>query len=64
MREEINVPADDKFQIISSHPVSELVFPKSYLGIEHSQGIVFIQITLNEGRTYRIKEALLQKDCE
>ena len=66
MREEINVPADDKFQIIASHPVSELVFPKSYLGIEYSQGIVFIQITLNEGRTTELTKRFYKRianDC-
>lgn len=61
MREEINVPADDKFQIITTHTVSELVFPKSYLGIEYSQGIVFIQITLNEGRTTELKKCFYKK---
>ncbi len=66
MREEINVPADDKFQIITSYPVSELVFPRSYLGIEYSQGIVFIQITLNEGRTTELKQRFYKRianDC-
>lgn len=66
MREEINVPADDKFQIITSHPASELVFPRSYLGVEYSQGIVFIQITLNEGRTTELKKRFYKRianDC-
>jgi phenylpyruvate tautomerase PptA (4-oxalocrotonate tautomerase family) len=66
MHEEINVPADDKFQIITTHAVSELVFPKSYLGIEYSQGIVFIQITLNEGRTTELKKRFYKRianDC-
>ena len=66
MREEINVPADDKFQIITSHAVSELVFPKSYLGVEYSQGIIFIQITLNEGRTTELKKHFYKRiatDC-
>jgi phenylpyruvate tautomerase PptA (4-oxalocrotonate tautomerase family) len=66
MREEINVPADDKFQIITSHPVSELVFPRRYLGIEYSQWIVFIQITLNEGRTTELKQCFYKRianDC-
>ncbi len=66
MREEINVPADDKFQIITSYPVSELVFPRSYLGIEYSQGIVFIQITLNEGRTTELQRRFYKRianDC-
>ena len=35
MAETIDVPADDKFQIITEHPRRELNFAPSYLGIEH-----------------------------
>ena len=66
MREEINVPPDDKFQVITSHPAGELVFPRSYLGVEYSQGIVFIQITLNEGRSTELKKRFYKRiasDC-
>lgn len=66
MREDINVPVDDKFQVITTHAVSELIFPKSYLGIEYSQGIIFIQITLNEGRSTDLKKRFYKRiatDC-
>lgn len=56
MIEEINVPADDKFQIISTHDGSELNIAPSYLGIEYSTGIVFIQVTLNAGRSFELKK--------
>ena len=61
MVETINVPADDKFQIITEHPPEELNFPKSYLGIEYSKDIVFIQITLNAGRTVEMKKAFYKR---
>lgn len=61
MLSEINVPADDKFQIITAHEASELVIPQSYLGIEYSPGIVFIQITLNAGRTTELKKAFYRR---
>lgn len=61
MVETINVPADDKFQIITEHPLEELNFPKSYLGIEYSKDIVFIQITLNAGRTVEMKKAFYKR---
>ena len=35
----INVPKDDKFQIITEHPPEELNYAPSYLGIEHSPGL-------------------------
>ncbi len=61
MLSEINVPADDKFQIISTHEATELVVPHSYLGIEYSPGIVFIQVTLNAGRTTELKKAFYRR---
>ncbi len=61
MTTEINVPADDKFQIITAHEATELNLPKSYLGIEYSEGIVFIQVTLNAGRTTELKKKFYQR---
>ena len=61
MLSEINVPADDKFQIISTHEVDELVIPQSYLGIEYSPGIVFISVTLNAGRSTELKKKFYQR---
>lgn len=61
MRTEINVPEDDKFQIITRHTPDELIKPKHYLGIEYSDGIIYIQITLNEGRTTEMKKRFYKK---
>ena len=52
----LKVPADDKFQILTRHAESELVKPGSYLGIEYSDQLIIIQITLNEGRTTEVKK--------
>ena len=64
MTAHINVPKDDKFQVITRHDNAELVMPKSYLGIEYSEGIIFIQVTLNEGRTTEIKKKFYKSICE
>jgi 4-oxalocrotonate tautomerase len=64
MLKHINVPADDKFQVITKHDADELVVPKSYLGIEYSQGIIFIQVTLNEGRTTELKKKFYKAICD
>ncbi|QNK66795.1 tautomerase family protein [Variovorax sp. PAMC26660] len=61
MRDTLNVPADDKFQIIARHDASELVRPASYLGIEYSAGFVVIQITLNQGRSVDLKKAFYRR---
>lgn len=61
MISEIQVPADDKFQIVSTHEADEISIPQSYLGIEYSPGIVFIQITLNQGRTTELKKKFYKR---
>ena len=63
MREQINVPEDDKFQIITRHDVSEFNLPKSYLGIEYSEGIIFIQATISFGRSADLKKNLYKAIC-
>ena len=47
MREQINASEGDKFQIITRHDSAQLVIPKSYLGAEYSEAIIFIQITIS-----------------
>jgi phenylpyruvate tautomerase PptA (4-oxalocrotonate tautomerase family) len=58
MVETINVPPDDRFQVIQEHAPETLVADRRYLGIERSEDVVLIQITLNLGRTLEQKRAL------
>jgi phenylpyruvate tautomerase PptA (4-oxalocrotonate tautomerase family) len=60
----IDVPADDKFQIITEHPAEVLNYAPSYLGIEHSPALVLIQITLTVGRTVQAKQAFYKEIAE
>lgn len=53
----INVPADDRFQIITEHAPDNLVIDPNYLGIRRSAECVILQITLNKGRTLEQKRA-------
>ena len=47
--ETFDVPKDDLFQIISEYePHSGLVRPSSYLGIEYSDNLIFIQLTVSK----------------
>ena len=57
MIQTINVPASDRFQIITEHPPEELIIDRTYLGIERSADCVLIQVTLNEGRSTELKKA-------
>jgi len=54
----IGVPANDRFQIITERPQDCLVFDSGYLGIERSDALIVIQITLNEGRSLDLKKRL------
>src|SRR5436305_14568073 len=61
MRELINVPANDKFQIITAHAAGELNVADNYPGNAYSDNVVLIQITLNTGRTVEMKKAFFKK---
>ena len=53
----LNVPKDDRFQLIADHSPTDLIIDPTYLGIERSADCVVIQVTLNEGRTVDMKRA-------
>lgn len=55
MAETLNVPPDDRFQIVTEHDPNSLIYDPAYLGIPRSDDIVIIQITLNQGRTLEMK---------
>ena len=55
---EIGVPNTDRFQVFSEKAPTELVFDRTYLGIERSDGFVAVQITLNAGRSIELKKQL------
>jgi 4-oxalocrotonate tautomerase len=60
----IGVPADDRFQVITEHDPANVIYPRAYLGLEHTPGLVMIQITFNEGRTTAQKQALFKAIAE
>ena len=61
MRETINVPENDKFQIFNEHPADDLNIADNYLGNSYSKDIVIIQITMNAGRTVEMKKAFFKR---
>ncbi|WP_282296515.1 tautomerase family protein [Stenotrophomonas sp. PS02289] len=64
MRETINVPDRDNFQLITEHDAAHFVFDNSYLSIERSDEMVFIHLTISEGRSVELKKALFQAIAE
>lgn len=53
----MNAPANDRFEIIAEHSDNDFEIDKTYLGIERSDNVVVIQVTLNAGRTIDQKKA-------
>jgi 4-oxalocrotonate tautomerase len=60
----IGVPEDDRFQVIHEHEPANFIFANSYLGVQHTDDLVIIQITFNEGRTTVQKQALYKAIAE
>jgi phenylpyruvate tautomerase PptA (4-oxalocrotonate tautomerase family) len=66
--EAIGVPADDRFQVVTEYGSDgvggELIYDPHYLGIERTDGIVFVQIFLRRGRTVEAKQALYRRTAD
>ncbi|HTP62647.1 MAG TPA: tautomerase family protein [Burkholderiales bacterium] len=58
MVETINVPAKDRFQIITEHDAEDMDFNREFLGIHRSRELIMVQITLALGRSLHLKRAL------
>jgi phenylpyruvate tautomerase PptA (4-oxalocrotonate tautomerase family) len=58
MRETFDVPANDRFILISQHDTDEFDCDPDYLGIARSDELVIVQITCRSGRTTEQKQAL------
>ena len=64
MVETIDIPEDDRFQIVSEHDEDTLIYDPNYLGIVRSDDVVFVQITLRAGRGSAKKQALYRRIVE
>jgi phenylpyruvate tautomerase PptA (4-oxalocrotonate tautomerase family) len=62
--EAIEIPAQDRFQVVTEHPPGGLIYDPSYLGIERSDDIVLVQITLSTGRKPEQKKKLFKRMAE
>lgn len=58
------VPEQDRFQIITEHPPSGLIYDPTYLGIQRTNDIVMVQITLSAGRKLAQKRQLFKRMAE
>ena len=51
MLDTLKAPANDRFQVIAEHAPESHIADDRYLGIKRTQDCVFIQLTLNAGRS-------------
>ena len=64
MVESINCPPLDRFQVITEHARGDIVYDPTYLDIKRTDDAVFVQITMNVGRTVDMKRALYRRITE
>ena len=53
-----NVPSDDRFHIIEQLDADRLIAHPSYGGVNRSDDVIIVEITLNVGRTVEVKKSL------
>ena len=64
MRETFNVPEDDRFMMITQHEADEFLYGRHYLGIDRSDDLVIIQLTVSNTRDLEQKKALFARICQ
>jgi len=64
MVEAIEIPPQDRFQIVTQHPANDLIYDPTYLGVQRSNNIAIVQITLSAGRKPGQKRKLFQRMAE
>ncbi len=62
--EAIDVPAQDRFQVVTEHAAGDLIYDPSYLGVQRTDDIVLVQITLSTGRKPPQKRKLFKQMAE
>jgi 4-oxalocrotonate tautomerase len=64
MRETFDVPEDDRFMTISEYDADDFSYGAHYLGIERSDDLVIIQLTVSNTRSVAQKKALYRRIAE
>jgi len=59
--EEFKIPEPDKLQVINEVKPYQLIFPDHFLGVDHTDNLVYVHITAKEGRTVDIKRRLYSR---
>lgn len=58
------VPSDDRFQVFTEHSPVSLSYDKAFMGMDRSEGIIIVQVTLSVGRTTEQKVAFFERAAQ
>jgi alkylhydroperoxidase/carboxymuconolactone decarboxylase family protein YurZ/phenylpyruvate tautomerase PptA (4-oxalocrotonate tautomerase family) len=64
LQEHFQVPDNDYFQVFHAHESEQLMYDNSYLNVERSERLLYIQITLGSGRSVEQKRAFYKRAAE
>jgi 4-oxalocrotonate tautomerase len=64
MVESLAIPPDDRFQVINEYAPENLLYDPGYLGVQRSDRVIFVQITLSAGRKPQQKRKLFKRMAE
>ena len=64
MVEAIEAPSQDRFQVVTEHSAGGLIYDSTYLGVQRTDNIVLVQITLSTGRKLAQKRKLFKRMAE
>jgi 4-oxalocrotonate tautomerase len=64
MVESLAIPPDDRFQVINEYVPENLLYDPGYLGVQRSDRVIFVQITLSAGRKPQQKRKLFKRMAE
>lgn len=53
-----NIPANDYFHVIEELDAEQIRYPQRYLGVSHSNNMIYVQIIAGTGRTAEQKKQL------
>src|SRR5580704_7611499 len=61
MVEILKAPKDDRFQMIMEHDEVNFIYDPNFFGITRSKDLIFVQLTLTEGRTLEQKRGFYKR---
>ena len=64
LRETFNVPEGDRFMILTEHDQDDFVYDPNYFGIQRSDDLVYLQVTVSNTRPTAQKQKLYKRIVE